>query len=183
MRAVSLRACLILALLLAPLPAAAAKRAVAPAGTVRLGVEGGAAWWNAFPSEAVGWAGTVRSRVQLTERFMASAALTRISQDFGGSTGLVTTTVVPVAFELRLDRAPLSPFFGGGAALLFVDVENPAERIAQPQFGGVFEAGLEWYVTDRLTLTGQVTYAGLGASSDLFPFYSTAGAGLAWSLW
>lgn len=155
-------------LLVLGLPGLASARTVVPAteAPVRLGFEGGFAWYNAFPDEAVGPAGLVRARVQLTQRLQLSGAFSYLDQPFGDVR--LQTMLVPVTLELRLDRAPIAPYLGVGVAGI-----HAADVFT---WGGVFEAGVEWRLTDRWALSAQASYTGL--ETQVFPFFSSLTAGL-----
>lgn len=162
-------AALATATLLSPTAANAAKRP-ALESTVRLGFEGGAAWFNAFPDEALGPTGLLRGRIQLTDRFIVNTAVARLDQPWSEGQRL-RTTLVPLTLDLRLDRAPLAPYVGGGVALLHVEGLGT-------DWGAVFEAGFEWQISNRWAISTQATYAGIGAAPGTFPFFSSLTAGL-----
>lgn len=149
-------------------PGLASARTVVPAteAPVRLGFEGGFAWYNAFPDEAVGPAGLLRARVQLTQRFQLNGAFAYLDQPFG-DTGL-QTMLLPVTVDLRLDRAPIAPYLGAGVAGI-----HAADVFT---WGTVFEAGVEWRLTDRWAISAQASYTGLRL--EVFPFFSSLTAGL-----
>lgn len=166
-----LPACLLA--LLIPIHVQAAERPALDSA-VRVGFEAGAAWFNAFPNEALGPTGLVRARIQLTDRFLLNTAIARLDQPWSGSQRL-RTTLAPATLDIRLDRAPLSPYVGGGVALVHV------EGIGF-DWGGVFEVGFEWEISHRLAISTQATYAGIGAAPDTFPFFSSLTAGLSYGL-
>ncbi|WP_373049129.1 outer membrane beta-barrel protein [Vulgatibacter sp.] len=150
-------------ILLAALPAAAA-----PESPLRLGVEGGIAWYNAFPDELLGPAGLVRLRTQLGDRFLANVALSHLRQPFEGREQV--STMIPLTLDVRLDRAPLAPYLGGGAALIHVDG-------AGWDWGTVFEVGVEWAFSERWAFSGQATYTG-HQQATVFPYFSSLTFGL-----
>lgn len=150
--------------------AAATPALAAPEGILRVGIEGGAAWFNAYPDEALGPAGLLRLRGQITERLIVNVAAVRIRQPIAG--GTFESTLVPLTIDLRLDRTPIAPYVGAGAALVRI------EGLDRLEVGGVFQAGFEWGFTERLALSAQLTWAGIGAEPDIFPFYSSLTCGL-----
>lgn len=141
---------------------------------VRIGFEAGAAWFNAFPDEALGPTGLVRARVQLTDRILLNAAVARLDQPWTDGRRL-RTTLAPLTLDLRLDRAPIAPYIGGGVAAVHVEGLGT-------DWGGVFEAGFEWQISHRWAISTQATYAGIGAAPDTFPFFSSLTAGLSCGL-
>lgn len=161
------RPLLALPLLLCALPAAAA-----PESPLRLGFEGGVAWYNAFPDELVGPAGLLRLRTQITPRIVGNVALSHLRQPFSG--GLQRSTLVPVTIDVRLDRAPVAPYVGGGVAGIYLEG-------AGLDFGAVFEAGVEWELTPTWALSAQATYTGHRQAS-VFPYFSSLTFGLSASL-
>lgn len=159
-----MRALVILPLLLLALPASAA-----PEAPLRLAFEGGVAWYHAFPDERIGPAGTLRLRGQLTERFLAGIACSHLRQPSEGGTR--ASTLLPLTLDVRIDRAPVAPFAGGGIAAIHVDGVGL-------DFGAVLEAGLEWELGESWALSAQATYAG-HRQATVFPYFSSFTVGLA----
>jgi len=144
----------------------------APDATLRLGFEGGVAWYNAFPDELVGPAGLVRLRTQITPRLVGNLAFSHLRQPFEG--GEQVSTLVPLTLDLRLDRAPIAPYVGGGVAGIYLEG-------AGLDVGLVFEAGVEWALDATWALTAQATYTGHRQAS-VFPYYSSLTVGLSASI-
>lgn len=153
---------------LAPFPAAAS-RALAADRPVRLSAEVGPAWVGSRLDVAPGVAGAARVRVQAAPRYLLSAAVVHqlLTLDDGSVLG---ATVLPVTVDLRLDRAPISPFVGVGLALALVD--------GLPEsLDGALELGVEIALDERWSLAVQGSYYGLAQAAS-FPFFSSVTAGL-----
>ena len=158
-----MRAPVVLLLLLLALPAGAA-----PEAPLRLAFEGGVAWYNAFPDELVGPAGALRLRAQLSERFIANVGFSHLRQPLEG--GEQISSLVPLTLDVRLDRAPLAPFVGGGIAAIHVEGVGL-------DFGAVLEAGVEWAFDETWALAAQATYTGHRQAS-VFPYFSSFTLGM-----
>lgn len=160
------------ALLVLPLIAFALPAQAAPESPLRLGFEGGVAWYNAFPDELIGPAGLLRLRTQISDRFVGSVAFSHLRQPF--ESGTQVSTMVPLTLDIRIDRAPVAPYIGGGVALIHVDG-------AGFDFGAVFEAGAEWAFSETWALSAQATYTG-HRQATVFPYFSSLTVGLSASL-
>lgn len=165
-------------LALAPLAALAAPPprhvSEAPDWPLRVGLEAGLAWYGPYPDQAPGGSGALRLHWQPSERLFVSAALQRLRQSFPGA--VVDTTLIPLTLDLRLDRAPISPFIGAGVG--FILLQRVGGTTMSRDFGAVLEVGLEARLTDRLAFTTQATYQGVSAPDQTFPFFSALTAGL-----
>ena len=150
----------------------AAQAGAAPEGRLRLGFEGGVAWYNAFPDELVGPAGVLRLRSQLSDRFIANLGFSHLRQPYAG--GQQITTMIPLTLDLRIDRAPLAPFVGGGVAAIYLEG-------AGFDWGPVLQAGAEWGFSETWALAAQATYTGHRQAS-VFPYFSSFTVGLSASV-
>lgn len=153
---------------LAPAPAEAS-RALAPDRPVRLSVEAGPSWVGSNLDLAPGVAGAARVRVQATPRFLVSGAMVHQVLTLDGG-ALLGATVLPLTVDLRLDRAPISPFVGGGVALALVDGLGPS-------LDGALEFGLEVALDERWSFAVQGSYYGLAQAAG-FPFFSSVTGGI-----
>lgn len=152
---------LLLSLLLGP------HAALAETGEVRLGLEGGLGWFHAFPDEGTGPAGALRLQVDVTDRFTLGAGWLHLRHPAGG--GTLQVDLVPLTATIRLDRAPIVPFFGGGLVL--------APGGGELRFGPVIEAGARYAFSDVWAVGAQMSWAGL-RDAPLFPWHGSLTAGL-----
>lgn len=148
---------------------ARASRSLAVDSTVRLSVEAGPSWVGSHLDLATGLAGATRLRFQATPRFLVSGAVVHQVLTLDGGT-LLGATLLPLTVGLRLDRAPVSPFVGGGVALALVDGLNPS-------IDGALEFGLEIALDERWSVVVQGSYYGLAQATD-FPFFSSVTGGI-----
>lgn len=160
----------LVALLVALAPAGAtASRTLAADRPLRLSAEAGPAWVGSRLDAAPGVAGAARVRWQATPRYLVSAAIVHqvLTLSDGGTLG---ATVLPLTADLRLDRAPISPFVGAGVAVALVPGLAPSVDAG-------LEFGLEWALDERWSVAAQGSYYGL-AQADGFPFFSSVTGGL-----
>jgi hypothetical protein len=157
------------ALLALASPAAAATRSLAADRPVRLSLEAGPSWVGSRLDLAPGLAGAARVRVQPLPRWLLSGAVVHQVLTLDGGR-LFGVTLVPVTVALRLDRAPVSPFVGGGVAVAFVDGFGVTAD-------GALEAGLELALDDRWSVAVQGSYYGF-AAANAFPYFSSLTAGI-----
>ncbi len=163
-------AALPLALLLALAPTgAAASRSLAADRPVRLSAELGPSWVGSRLDVGPGLAGAARIRVQATPRFLVSGAFVHqvLTLEDGDHVGV---NVLPLTVDLRLDRAPVAPFIGGGVAVALV--EGLATSV-----DAALEFGLEIALDERWSVAVQGSYYGL-AQAQSFPFFSSITAGI-----
>lgn len=157
------------ALLVLASPAAAATRSLAADRPVRFSLEAGPSWVGSHLDLAPGLAGAARLRVQPLPRWLISGAVVHQVLTLDGGR-LFGVTLVPLTVALRLDRAPVSPFVGGGVAVAFVDGFGTSADAA-------FEAGLEVALDERWSVAVQGGYYGF-AAADSFPYFSSLTAGI-----
>lgn len=155
---------------------AAAETSPAPDGLFRIGVEAGAAWLDRRPNNATGPFALARLRFQPHDRIGISVGYALARQPL--EEGSFTSTIVPLAAELRLDRAPVSPYVAAGWSLARFDLDRPSGRQRVDTSGPTLAFGVEARLSALVALTGQVTYFGLDHGTSTFPFSSAISAGV-----
>lgn len=167
----------------APCPAHAATSG-APGGELRLGLEAGVTWYGSRPNNGTGPAGLVRARWQPLDRLALSTALIGVSNPRAAG-GTFRAAIVPLALEVRVDRAPVSPYVALGYAFGSFRLEDPGGAVrtlaAEYRHGPSLGFGIEAMVTRTVAITGQATYFGFGYFAEqpqAFPFTSAITAGV-----
>jgi hypothetical protein len=177
---------LLLALLalLAGAQPARAQLSAAPGGELRVGLEAGVTWYGSQPNNGTGPAGLVRARWQPLDRLAFSAGLLAVHQPRSEG-GTFTAEIVPVALEIRIDRAPIAPFLALGYALGNFRLHDASGAVrgvpAQYERGPTLGFGVEAVLDRHWAFTAQATYFGFGYFADTaqgFPFTSAITAGV-----